>query len=104
MLAAPGAVLTCPDRPGQDAEIIEVTPLGQLTRVTLQLSGGMGRSLVPAPGSVPAVGETLTYTALRDDFQPVPRFPDTEQTPWTHGGPPPEYEPAVDEDAAEDMS
>jgi hypothetical protein len=104
VLAVPGAVLTCPDRPGQEAEIIEVTPMGQLTRVTLQLSGGMGRSLVPLPGSVPAAGEALTYTTLRDNFQPVPRFPDKEQTPWTHGGPPPEYEPAIDEDAAEDMS
>jgi hypothetical protein len=105
VLAAPATVLTCPDRPGQDAEIIEVTPLGQLTQVTLQLSGGMGRSLVALPGSVPAAGETLTYTTLRDDFQPVPRFPDKEQTPWTHGGPPPEYVPGLDnEDAAEDMS
>lgn len=104
VLAAPGAVLACPGRPGQDAEIIEVTPMEQLTRVILQLSGGMGRSLVPVPGSVPVVGETLTYTTLRDDFQPVPRFPDKEQTPWTHGGPPPEYVPADDEDATEDMS
>jgi hypothetical protein len=105
VLFAPGTVLTCPDRPSQDAEIIEVTPMGQLTRVTLQLSGGMGRSLVSLPGTVPAVGETLTYTTLRDAFQPVPRFPDKEQTPWTHGGPPPEYLPAIDdEDAAEDMS
>jgi hypothetical protein len=104
VLAAPGTVLTCPSRPGQDAEIIEVTPAGRLTRVTLQLSGGMGRSLVALPGSVPAAGETLTYTTLRDDFQPVPQFPDKEQTPWTHGGPPPGYVPATDEGAAEDMS
>lgn len=103
VLAAPGAVLTCPARPGQDAEIIEVTPQGQLTLVTLQLSGGMGRSLVPQPGSVPAVGETLIYTTLRDDFLPVPGFPDKEQTPWTHGGPPPEYVPPVDEGGAEDI-
>jgi hypothetical protein len=104
VLAAPGGVLTCPDRPSQDAEIIEVMPIGQLTQVTLQLSGGMGRSLVPLPGSVPAVGETLTYTSLRDDFQPVPRLPDKEQTPWTHGGPPPVYVPDISDDDAEDMS
>jgi hypothetical protein len=103
VLAAPGAVLTCPARPGQSAEIIDVTPQGHLTRVTLQLSGGMGRSLVPSVGSVPAVGETLTYTTLRDEFQPLPGFPDREQTPWTHGGPPPEYVPSIDADAAEDM-
>jgi hypothetical protein len=104
VLAVPGAVLTCPARPGQDAEVIEVTPAGHVTRVTLELSGGMGRSLVPLPGSVPAPGELLTYTALRDDFQRPPGFPDKEQTPWTHGGPPPEYVPATDEDAPEDMS
>jgi hypothetical protein len=104
VLVPPGVVLTSPARPGQGAEAIEVMPAGRLTRVTLELSGGMGRSLVPLPGSVPAVGETLTYTTLRDDFQPVPRFPDKEQTPWTHGGPPPEYVPATDEDPAEDLS
>jgi hypothetical protein len=103
VLAAPGAVLACPARPGQDAEIIDVTLAGPLTRVCLQLSGGMGRSLVPLPGSVPAIGETLTYTTLRDDFQRPPGFPDKERTPWTHGGPPPEYEPVLDENA-EDMS
>lgn len=102
VLAEAGTVLTCPARPGQDAEVIEVTAQGRLTRVTLQLSGGMGRSLVPLPGSVPAIGETLAYTTLRDDFQPVPGFPDKDQTPWTHGGPPPEYTSATDEDAAED--
>jgi hypothetical protein len=104
VLAAPGTVLNCPDRPGQDAEIIDVTPRIKLTRVTLQLSGGMGRSLVPVPGSVPAVGETLVYTTLRDEFVPATRFPDREQTPWTHGGPPPEYVPAGDDaDIAEEM-
>jgi len=102
--AAPGTVLTCPARPGQAAEIIEVAPAGDLTHVTLQLSGGMGRALVPLPGSVPAAGETISYTTLRDDFQSAPRFPDREQTPWTHGGPPPEYVPPVSEDEAEDIA
>ena len=64
-------------------------PLGGRTRVALELEGGMGRSLTPEPGSVPAVGEPVTYTTLRDDFQPLPRFPEQEDTPWTHGGPPP---------------
>jgi hypothetical protein len=103
VLAVPGTMLTCPARPGQDAQIIDMTPAGPLTRVCLQLSGGMGRSLIPLPGSVPAVGETLTYTTLRDDFQRPPGFPGKERTPWTHGGPPPEYEPVLDENA-EDMS
>jgi hypothetical protein len=73
------------------------------TQVVLELKGGMGRSLTPPPGSVPAVGEDVTYTSLRDDFQPAPKFPDKEDTPWTHGGPPPEYVPD-DDDAREDWS
>jgi len=71
------------------------------TRVILELKGGMGRSLTRRPGSVPAVAEYVTYTSLRDDFQSEPKFPAKEDTPWTHGGPPPEYVPD-DEDARED--
>jgi hypothetical protein len=109
VLIEPGAVLKSPDRPGQQATVIDVVPQGAATdgdgrtRVILELKGGMGRSLTPQPGSVPAVGEYLTYTSLRNDFQPAPRFPDNEDTPWTHGGPPPEYVPD-DEDAREDWS
>ena len=61
------------------------------------------RSLTPPPGSVPAVAENVTYTSLKDDFQHAPKFPDIQDTPWTHGGPPPEYVP-TDEDAREDWS
>jgi hypothetical protein len=60
----------------------------------------MGRALTPAAGSVPAVGEGVCYTTLSDSYQPPGSFPLREQTPWTHGGPPPEYVPA-DEDANE---
>jgi hypothetical protein len=99
-----GAVLRSPARPGQQATVMEVGPDGDgRTQVILELKGGMGRSLTPPPGSVPAVGDDVTYTSLRDDFQPAPKFPDKEDTPWTHGGPPPEYVPD-DEDAREDWS
>jgi len=77
--------------------------VGQLTEVVLELSGGMGRALTPAPGSVPEPGEWLCYTSLADSYQPRGQFPAREDTPWTHGGPPPEYVPA-DEDAAEAWS
>jgi hypothetical protein len=103
VLAQPGAKLTSPARPSQDALVIEVTRAGGRTRVLMELEKGMGRSLTPAPGSVPAVGERVTYTTLRDDFQPPPTFPAVEDTPWTHGGPPPAYVPA-DEDAVEEWS
>jgi hypothetical protein len=107
VLAEPGAVLRSPARPAQQATVIDVVPAVAAgdgrTQVVLELRGGMGRSLTPPPGSVPAVGEHVTYTSLRDDFQAAPKFPDREDTPWTHGGPPPEYVPD-DEDAREDWS
>ena len=93
-------------RPGQQATVFDVVPPGGgdgRAQVVLELKGGMGRSLTPQPGTVPAVGEYVTYTSLRDDFQPAPKFPDIDDTPWTHGGPPPEYVPD-DEDAREQWS
>lgn len=103
-----GTKVVSPARPKQSAVVIDVIPAGGPTRVILELEGGMGRSLSPEPGSVPVAGETVTYTALRDDFQPVPKFPERDETPWTHGGPPPPYVPADDDPAgdwaAEDWS
>jgi hypothetical protein len=98
--ADPGAGLRSPARPGQKAVVIEVAKLDGRTRVTLELQNGMGRGLVPAPGSVPEADDVLCYTTLTLDFQPPPEFPAREDTPWTHGGPPPEYVPA-DQDATE---
>ncbi len=103
VLAGPGAALVSPRRPGQDAEVVEVRPAGESTRVTLELKNGMGRALTPSPGSVPAAGEEISYTTLRDEYLPAPAFPDAENTPWTHGGPPPAYA-GGDEAAREDWS
>jgi hypothetical protein len=97
--AGPGSVLTSPARPGQEARVVEVMD-GVPSRVTLELKGGMGRSLTPEPGSVPAVGEQVCYATFSDRFQPPSAFPPPEETPWTHGGPPPQYVPR-DEDATE---
>ena len=70
--------------------------------MTLELSGGgIGRKPPAPPGSVPAVGDVVCYTTLIDEFQRPPEFPDRENTPWTHGGPPPEYVDN-DDDASED--
>ena len=123
----PGAVLVSPARPGQTARVVSVSaqspdlPGGPRQRagrarrrarcrgepppaeVVLELSGGMGRALTAAPGSVPEVGERLCYTTLTDSYQMHGSSPAREDTPWTHGGPPPEYVPA-DEDAAEAWS
>jgi hypothetical protein len=123
VIVEPGTVLACPDYPGQTAKVIHVTTASDDDKsdydshdngdaasadagralVTLELSGGMGRALAAPPGSTPAEGDMVTYTTLRDDFQPAPQFPSREETPWTHGGPPPEYAP-TDDDAQEPWS
>jgi hypothetical protein len=95
----PGAVLCAAALPGQKAQVVSVAAGGR-TEVVLELSGGMGRALTPAPGSVPEVGDRVCYTTLSDSYQPSGLFPSREETPWTHGGPPPEYVP-TDEDANE---
>jgi hypothetical protein len=79
-----GAALTAPARPSQKATVISITGLD----VLLELSGGMGRKLVAEPGSVPEVGERLLLTTLSEAYRPGASFPDPDQTPWTHGGPP----------------
>ena len=105
----PGAELISPARPAQTATIMSVTarpaadPLDSVAEVVLELAGGMGRALTPAPGSVPEVGERLSYTTLTDSYQLRGSFPAREDTPWTHGGPPPEYVPDAD-DATEEWS
>ena len=103
VLAEPGATLTSPARANQKARVIAVIAADGRTQVLLELQGGMGRALTPEPGSVPAVGEPVCYAAFGDGYQPPPAFPAPEDTPWTHGGPPPRYVPA-EEDAREDWS
>jgi hypothetical protein len=85
------------------ATAVPAVPVRSRVAVVLELAGGMGRALVPEPGSVPEPGERLCYTTLTDSYQPAGSFPDRAGTPWTHGGPPPEYVPA-DEDASEAWS
>jgi hypothetical protein len=108
---AAGDSLRSPARPGQSARVVSLSPghgagapgpdaPGRPAEVLLELSGGMGRALTPAPGSVPGLGDLVCYTTLSDSYQPPGSFPPREETPWTHGGPPPEYVPA-DEDANE---
>jgi hypothetical protein len=104
VLAAAGTTLISPARPAQEAQIISVTtPSGRPVQVVLELAKGMGRGLTAAPGSVPAAGEHVCYATFRDGYQPPPVFPEPDQTPWTHGGPPQPYAPS-DADAQEAWS
>ncbi len=91
----PGAKVQSPVRPAQSAKVVFVTRLDDgRTQLVLELVSGMGRGLTAAPGSVPQVGERLTYTTLSDAYLPSPALPEPDRTPWTHGGPPPDREPA----------
>lgn len=91
-----GTQLCSPIRPAQIATLIRTEPARDgRTSVVLELSGGMGRSLTAPPGSVPEVGERLCYTTLTEKFSRTVPLPEPERTPWTHGGPPPEYEPEL---------
>lgn len=104
IFAEPGNVLTSPARPRQQATVISISARdGQPTQIVLELSGGMGRGLTPLAGSVPQPSEVVCYATFSDSYQPPPDFPDPQDTPWTHGGPPPEYTP-TDEDAQEAWS
>ncbi|GII78839.1 hypothetical protein Sru01_38210 [Sphaerisporangium rufum] len=96
---AAGARLATPARRGQRADVVDVAG----GEVTLKIVKGMGRGTTATPGAVPQVGEVVCYAALTDEYQPPAALPAPEETPWTHGGPPPEYVPAED-DAEEDWS
>jgi hypothetical protein len=98
-----GTTVISPARPSQSATVRSVTAAPGGASVVLELTSGMGRSLTAAPGSVPAIGERVCYTSLTGSYQPRGSFPAREETPWTHGGPPPAYVPTPD-DAAEDWS
>jgi hypothetical protein len=97
VLAEPGTALTSPAHPAQEARVVSVTADGDRIQVVLELRGGMGRALTPAPGSVPETGEAVCYATFSDGFQRLPEFPEPEDTPWTHGGPPPPYVPSEDD-------
>ncbi|MCF3965390.1 hypothetical protein, partial [Streptomyces fuscigenes] len=56
--------------------------------VVLRIMDRMGRSKVPAPGSVPEKGDTIAWTLFEHTVRGGPKLPDPEDTPWTHGGPP----------------
>jgi hypothetical protein len=96
---APGTPVTATSRPTQKATILAVNG----GEVTVELSSGMGRAAVPSPGSVPEVGDRICYSSIVDSYQPAANFPARDDTPWTHGGPPVEYQP-TDEDATEEWT
>ncbi|MCP2340979.1 hypothetical protein [Actinomadura rupiterrae] len=91
-----GATVVNAARPGLKGRIVEIDG----GDVLLELTGGMGRKLTPEAGVVPEPGLEVVFTSRTSDSWGAAKFPERDDTPWTHGGPPAEYEPA-DEDATE---
>lgn len=71
--------------------------------LTVQLTGGMGRSREPAPGTVPEPGEAVCFTLFPHTQRGGPDLPDPEDTPWTHGGPPGSTDSSPDPSTPEDL-
>ncbi|MTE14176.1 hypothetical protein [Nocardia aurantiaca] len=87
------------DRRNQEGKVLAV----EEGVIVLELSKDMGRKNTPAPGSVPEIGDEVCFARFADEYQPPPKLPPREETPWTHGGPPPVWEPTAD-DAREEWS
>ncbi|WP_405498304.1 hypothetical protein [Nocardia sp. NBC_00511] len=99
-VATVGEKYSCVERPKQAATVIDIDS----DTVELELSGGMGRKLVPELGSVPEAGDRIGFARFSPSSgHPMPSLPPREETPWTHGGPPPEWVPNED-DAQEEWS
>lgn len=91
MRIEPGSQVVRPGRLRDKVRIREVTQADGADGtwlVALEVTGGMGTPNKPRPEAVPQIGEQIVYT--HDPGWSSPReFPPIEQTPWTHGGPPP---------------
>jgi hypothetical protein len=95
------AKVVSPAYPKQSGVVLNRAPVDAGTiRLTVELSGGMGQAKVAPQGTMPSVGDTVLYTTLVSDPLRREDLPAVEFTPWTHGGPPPEYVPN-DDDANE---
>jgi hypothetical protein len=80
--------LACPSRPGHKARIAAVARSAESADVVLEVVAGMGTVAKPTAGAVPAAGEQVSYT-IDPGWWAQREFPPADQTPWTHGGPPP---------------
>ncbi|MFG2861088.1 hypothetical protein [Streptomyces sioyaensis] len=74
---------------GESRERGEGQGHGEHSAPVVRLTGGMGRGKTPEPGSVPEPGDTVCWTLFEHSPRGGPELPDPEDTPWTHGGPPP---------------
>ncbi|MGW0004684.1 hypothetical protein ACWDT6_12690 [Nocardia grenadensis] len=86
--ARPGETLIRIDRPAQKAEVVAV----EEDVIQLELVSGMGQGKNPAAGSVPEEGDAIGFARFSPSGfgGPPAKLPPREETPWTHGGPPPD--------------
>ncbi|WP_018657040.1 hypothetical protein [Actinomadura flavalba] len=85
----PGATVCDAARPKVKGKIVEYGA----GEVLVELTGGLGKKLTPEPGTVPEAGARVVFTSVTEGSFGPARFPEHEETPWTHGGPPAEYVP-----------
>lgn len=91
--AVPGEKLCNIHHPKQSGTVLD----SDGDTILLELSGGMGRKLVPEPGSVPELDAGIGFARFTPGGSSrPPKLPTREETPWTHGGPPPEWVPTAD--------
>jgi len=81
----------------QECVIYDVVSRDDHVLVTVEARSGMGKKSVPAPGTVPKEGDTLCYTSVLAGSVRSLNLPEVDGTPWTHGGPPPPYQPDTDD-------
>jgi hypothetical protein len=91
MRIEPGSPVVRPERPKDKVRICNVTQADDADNawlVVLEVASGMGTPNKPRTEAVPQRGDEVVYT--HDPGWSSPReFPPIEETPWTHGGPPP---------------
>lgn len=100
--AEPGDQFHNAANPRQSATIVRMeqiahTNAGDESLVTVELIGGMGRGRTAAKGTVPQIGDAVCFTGLALEGVPSAAFPETHETPWTHGGPPVGHAPTEEE-------
>jgi hypothetical protein len=93
--------LISPSMPsGHKAMIVSTVLDGEASLVTVEVTGGMGGTRIPKPGSIPEIGQRVAY--LPDPgWRQTPVFPDRDQIPWTHASATvPDADPSATDDAA----
>ncbi|MEU7011872.1 hypothetical protein [Streptomyces sp. NPDC046332] len=84
----PGQILACHTHRNARYRICEITPADGDTLVELEITAGMGTVARPNLTVLPESDAFLVFTPAPDHYR-MPEFPARDQTPWTHGGPPP---------------